>query len=237
MTKKFACIVVDDNEIDRLTTLFFLKSLSNFEVVGIFNNPNEAIAFCNINSPEVAFFDIDMPELNGLELRKKLSEIPACVFVTSYPNYAVESFEVDALDFLVKPIKTERFNRTVNRINDFLTLYKKANILDTQLGGDSIYIKEGYEQIKIQLHQVLYLEALKDYTSIVTTQKKYCVLNSLGNLLKEKTFSAFVRTHKSYAVQKIFVQKLHSQYVVLHNNVELPIGRTYKNSVEALFTF
>ncbi|MFY7963534.1 MAG: LytR/AlgR family response regulator transcription factor [Chitinophagaceae bacterium] len=235
MTNKYTCIIVDDNDIDRLTTLSFVKNISNFEIIGVFNNPIDAINFCQNATPSIAFFDIDMPEVTGLDLRKKLTQIPACIFVTSYPNYAVDSFDVEALDFLVKPISKERFSRTVYRINDYLDLHKKASILDTKIGGNLIYIKEGHEQIKIQQHEILYLEALKDYTSIVTKEKKYCVLYSLGNLLKEKAFCEFVRTHKSYAVQKNYIQKVHAQYVIIQNNIEIPIGRTYKNYLATIF--
>ena len=99
------------------------------------------------------------------------------------------------------------------------------------MGGDTLFIKDGHEHFKIQLHDVIYLEALKDYTGIVTAQKKYCVLTPLGNLLKEHTFQNFIRIHRSYAVQKHFVSKMSSKEVFI-NDITLPVGRSYKDAVE-----
>lgn len=124
--------------------------------------------------------------MSGLELREHLINIPACIFITSYPDFAVESFELSVFDFLIKPLKADRFEKAMHRLQDYLLVKQKAALLDFTLGADSLFIKDGHEHIKIQLHEVLYLEALKDYTSIVTIKKKYCVLSSLGNLLKEK---------------------------------------------------
>ena len=177
--------------------------------------------------------DIDMPGMSGLELRQQLIDIPACIFVTSYPDYAVESFGLSALDFLVKPLKADRFELTMRRLQDYLLIRQKAELLDFTLGSDSLFIKDGHDHIKIQLHEVLYLEALKDYTSIVTAKKKYCVLSSLGNLLKEKSFQAFVRIHRSYAVQKHFIKKITAKEVMVYD-ILLPIGRSYKESVELI---
>jgi two-component system LytT family response regulator len=184
-------------------------------------------------TPEVLFLDIDMPGLSGLALREKLMHVPVCIFITAFPEYAVESFEKDALDFLVKPIRMDRFEKTMERLRDYLDLRQKAALLDSTLGGDTIFIKEGHEHIKVPLRDILYLEALKDYTRIVTTGKKYCVLSALGNLLKEESFKSFVRVHRSYAVQKQYVSRITSSHVWV-NDYELPVGRSYKDQLSAL---
>ena len=233
MEKLYSCFIVDDDEIDRLTTTMFVKQYPFLKIEGIFNNPLQAIENAAKKPIDIMFCDIDMPQMNGLELRKKLSNIDVCIFITSYPDYAVDSFEVQALDFIVKPIKAERFAKTMDRLQQYLSIKHKANLLDVSLGGDTIFIKEGHQQIKIHLHQILYLEALKDYTSIVTNERKYCVLNSLGNLLKEKTFATFIRIHRSYAVQKNFIQKINSHEIFI-NNIAIPVGRSYKEELKNL---
>lgn len=106
-------------------------------------------------------------------------------------------------------------------------------MLDDAMDGDTIFIKDGYDKIKIQLHEVIYLEALKDYTSIVTASKKHCVLSLLGNLLKEKSFETFIRIHRSYAVQKKYITKITASEVVV-NNIVLPLGRSYKDALTDL---
>jgi len=203
------------------------------QIKGIYSSAEEVLASLANTIPDIAFFDIDMPGKSGLDLRKELSAIPVCVFITSYPDYAVDSFELAALDFIVKPLKAERFARTVERIQTYLEIKQKASLLDSTLGADTFFIKEGHQQIKIALHEVTYLEALKDYTMIATPQRKYSVLSTLGKVLMEKPFDEFIRIHRSYAVQKHFIERIKAQEVVV-NGVVLPVGRSYKEMVGKL---
>jgi two-component system, LytTR family, response regulator len=233
MNRQYECIIVDDDEIDRLTTVSYVKKLVDIHITGIYASAEEALAALNGAVPDIAFLDIDMPGISGLQLRRQLDKIPACIFITAYPDYAVESFELAALDFIVKPLKADRFAKTAERITSYLQLTHKAHLLESTLGADTIFIKDGHEQVKIPLHEVVYLEALKDYTGIITTQKKYCVLTALGNLLKEKAFQQFVRIHRSYAVQKHYITKVAAQEVYV-NNISLPVGRTYKEALQQI---
>jgi two-component system, LytTR family, response regulator len=233
MIKKITCMVVDDDEIDRLTTVSFLKDYPFIEITGVFDSPVKALAAVQQQPPEVLFLDVDMPEMSGLELRKQLLHIPACIFITSYPDYAVESFEMAALDFLVKPFKAERFGKTIQRLQEYMNVRHKSELLNHTLGADTIFIKDGNEQVKLQLYEIIYLEALKDYTGIITTNRKYAVLTPLGTLIKEKAFSNFIRIHRSYAVQKHFVKKISSAEVVV-NDIVLPVGRTFKEALNSL---
>jgi two-component system, LytTR family, response regulator len=232
MNGQYNCIIVDDDEIDRLTTVSFVRQFSFIKIAGVYSSALEALASIKGQLPDIAFLDVDMPGMSGLELRQHLSSIPACVFITSYPDYAVESFELAALDFIVKPIKAERFAKTMERIQTFFTIHDKAKLLDHSLGADTIFIKDGHEQVKLQLHDIIYLEALKDYTSIVTSAGKHCILSSLGNLLKEPGFQSFIRIHKSYAVQKNYIDRVKAQEVIV-KNISLPVGRAFKDALAA----
>jgi DNA-binding LytR/AlgR family response regulator len=133
----------------------------------------------------------------------------------------------------VKPLKADRFKTAMERLEQFLEIRHKAALLDHTLGEDILFIKDGHNHIKLQLHEIIYLEALKDYTGIITRQKKYCVLTPLGNLLKERPFQTFIRIHRSYAVQKHFIDKITPREVMV-NNTPLPVGRSYKESITNL---
>ena len=226
----YNAIIVDDNEIDRLNTFMHARKYPFLNIIGRFDNASTAADFLENNKVDVLLLDIDMPEMNGLEFRRKVGNTQACIFITSYPDYALEGFELAALDFLVKPLQNERFQMAMNRLHDYLDVVHKATLFECSLGADAIFIKDGHNQIKVQLHDILYLEALKDYTRIVTAQKKYCVLSILGNLLQEAAFKTFVRIHRSYAVQKHFISKISAQQVYI-NTIALPIGRTYKDAL------
>jgi two-component system LytT family response regulator len=233
MKNKYSCIIVDDNELDRLTTVSFARRYPFIQVEGVFESATQALSAAEKSKPDVLLLDIDMPEISGLDLRKQLEQVPACIFITSYPEYAVESFELAALDFLVKPLRSDRFEKAMKRLEHFLEVYCKAGLLDHTLGEDTLFIKDGHDHIKLKLHEIIYLEALKDYTRIITPQKKYCVLSPLGNLLREKAFQSFIRIHRSYAVQKHFIGKITSKEVSVHD-VLLPIGRSYREAVDKL---
>jgi len=229
--KNLTCIIVDDDEIDQLMVVSFVKRFPHLSLLGAFLSAEEALAFCHNNSADIIFLDVDMPGLNGLELRKELSAIPVCIFITSHPEHAVESFELETLDFIVKPLKFDRFSKAIERINEFMEIKTKALLYESSIGGDSIYIKEGHEQTKVKLHEILYLEALKDYTLLVTNDKRHCVLSSIGTLLKEDHFQSFVRIHRSFAVQKNLIHKIGSHEVFMNENIAIPIGRSYKDSL------
>lgn len=231
--KKLSCIIVDDDEIDQLMVIAFVKRFSHLELLGTFFNAADALVFCNHNSIDILFLDIDMPEINGLELRKHLLRIPVCVFISAHPEHALDSFELDTLDFVVKPLKFDRFSKTIDRINDYMELKTKAGLFESNIGGDTVFIKEGNQQIKIKLHEILYLEALKDYTLLVTENKKHCVLASLGNLLKENNFLSFIRIHRSYAIPQHGIVKIGSNEIILHNNITIPVGRKYKSNLNS----
>src|ERR1700712_4441593 len=142
---EYRCLVVDDNQIDRLTTLSFVKKFPFLKLGGLFNNAREAMEEAEKNPPDVLFLDIDMPEMSGLDLRRQLAKVPACIFVTAYPEYAVQGFDANALDFLVKPIDDERFGLSMERLQYFLDIHYKADLLNHSLHEDSLFIKDGHE--------------------------------------------------------------------------------------------
>ncbi len=227
-------MVVDDDKVDKLIVQAYLETYPFIEITGVFESPVLALEAAQKNHPDCLFLDIDMPDMSGLQMREQLLHIPACVFITSYPEYAVESFEMAALDFLVKPFSAERFGKTINRLQEYMMIRRKSELLSHTLGADTVFIKDGHSQVKLQLHEVIYLEALNNYTSIVTDKRKYTVLSPISGLLKEKPFSRFIRIHRSYAVQKNFIKKISADTVHINNNILLPIGRTYKEALNSI---
>jgi two-component system LytT family response regulator len=229
--RQYNCIIIDDDEIDRLTVLSFAKKFPILNILGVFELAEDVLPLIEKEKIDILFLDIDMPGLNGIDFRKKTQEIPVCIFITAHPEHAVESFQIETLDFIVKPLKLDRFAQTMKRIEEFMEIKLKASLFEASIGGDTIYIKEGHEQTKVKLHEILYLEALKDYTLIITDKKRHCVLSSIGNLLKENHFQSFIRIHRSFAVQKQYIEKKLVNDVLLNNGVCIPIGRSYKDNL------
>ncbi|HTS44348.1 MAG TPA: LytTR family DNA-binding domain-containing protein [Puia sp.] len=233
MEKTFTCAIIDDDDIDRLTALAHARKFPFIEIKGVYASAEEATAQISREPVQILLLDIDMPGMNGITLRENLLNIPVCIFITSYPDFAVESFEAAALDFIVKPFSAERFTQAMMRAKEYLEIKEKANLFEFSLGHDIIFIKQGYEKTKVKLHDILYLEALKDYTGIVTEQKKYCVLGSLGTMLQERNFKSFIRIHRSFAVQKHYIRKVDTNNVYIRK-LSLPLGKTFKKNVEDL---
>ena len=229
--EKWNCIVVDDQLVDRLMVVSFVKRFSRLHLVGAFVSAKEAMLAIAQQKIDVLFLDIDMPEIDGLELRKKAIDIPVCIYITGHGEHAAESFELETLDFIVKPLKFERFEKAMHRVEQFLDVNQKAKLFELSFGKDVINIKEGNDHHKINLFDILYLEALKDYTLLATAKKKHCIWSNIGSLLRQETFQDFIRIHKSFAIQKQFIKKINSQEVEMINETLIPIGRSFKDNL------
>ncbi len=232
--KQFDCIIVDDDEMDRLVVLSYAKRFSVLNIVGVFDSAEKALVFLETNTIDVAFLDIELQNASGLELRRKALGIPVCVFISSHSESAAETFELQTLDFIVKPFKFPRFEQMMKRLVEFMEVRTKASLFEAALGGDTVYVKTGHDQVKVKLHEILYLEALKNYTILVTENKRHCVLSNLGEILQEEKFNSFLRVHRSYAVQKQYIQKIGSQEIELNNGNSIPVGRSYKETLTGM---
>lgn len=234
--KKYTCIIVDDKELDRLVLQTSIDSYSFLEVIASFGKPGQVLDFVqNTTIPDVIFLDINMPEINGFRLRSHLEMIPACIFITNHPEFALEGFEMAAVDYLVKPIRQNRFERMMHRLQAFLEVHAKAEQFEHTLGVNTLIVKDGHNHVKVQMQDIVYLEALKDYTGIITRNRKYCVLAPLGGLLKEKSFQHFIRIHRSFAIHRNSLKEISSKGIRV-NDIVLPVGRSYKDTIEKLFS-
>jgi len=223
----YTCIIVDDSEIDQLRLQAFLRKFENIKVIGTFLSPQKALAVINDIKVDILFLDIQMPGINGLEFRKRAHKIPVCVFISYSPDYAAASFELETLDYLVKPLDFKRFEKTMERITAFMNQAKQSGGYDVQ--PDNFMIKSGTSQLRLDLNDILYFEAYSDYTQVFTQGGKHIISHSLGIVLKDPVFKSFIRIHRSFAVPKKLIFKVASKEVVLKNGTVLPIGKTYKD--------
>jgi DNA-binding LytR/AlgR family response regulator len=228
-------LIVDDEEIDRLIIESEASGFLFLQKVAACSHALEAFQFITRLKPDIVFADIEMPEMSGIELIRRLSgKVPAPVFITSHPEFAVDGYEIEAFDYLLKPVTKERFSRCALRLRDFFQLRKKIADLERENETDFIIIKEGYEKNKILTRDILYLEAMKDYTKIVTSAGNHLVLCTLAGLHERLPAEKFIRIHRSYVVNR---DRMHSTkgnkiFVASH---ELPVGKLYKNALDGIF--
>ncbi|GAA4441899.1 LytTR family DNA-binding domain-containing protein [Ravibacter arvi] len=232
--EKTRILVIDDNPLDLLVIAELVKGYPLLENCGSFMNALEGYEAIRSIRPDVVFMDIEMPVLNGIELLRKIrSEVPVAIFVTSFAEYAVEGFELSALDYILKPLTAERFAQTITKIDEYRELKRKSDAYQLMVESDSLTIKEGHHQIRLSQREIIYLEAMQDYTKVVTTGKPYLTLSSLSYFLEQLPAGRFLRIHRSYAVALGHIRELRGSEVVCSTG-RLPIGKTYRSAISRI---
>ncbi len=222
--------VIDDDDIDRSVIESEAKKFSFLQKTGTFSNPVEALEIIFEAEPDVIFLDIEMPGLTGIEfLKQKPLASAIVVFITSHPEFALEGFEFNAFDYVLKPVSSERFARCALRLRDFFQMRMKSYAFDSAQEKDFIIIKQGYDKYKISLADILFLEAMKDYTKITTTAKQYLVLTTLNAMTEKLPADLFIRIHRSYVVNKNKVDAVQKNKLHIQSH-ELPVGKLYKHA-------
>jgi DNA-binding LytR/AlgR family response regulator len=228
-------LVVEDDEIDRLSVETEADKFPFLKRIASCSHPLEAVELITKYHPDVLFVDIEMPGLSGLQLVKKLANLQLLpVFITSHPEFAIESYEIEAFDYLLKPLTAERFARCALRLRDFCRLRVKAFAFEKEQESGTLMIKQGYEKCKLHLKDILYLEAMKDYTRIIVPGKQYLVLATLSSMQDQLPPEKFIRIHRSYVVNLDKIVRLKGNRVHLPEG-ELPVGKLYKNALNGIF--
>lgn len=223
------CIVVDDEPLARSLLEDHITEITFINHLGSFKNAILAANFLASNKVDLIFLDIQMPKLTGIDFLKTLSNPPAIIFTTAYREYAIESYELQVQDYLLKPITFDRFFKAVN---NFYTA--KLNILISQENKnntpDTIYVNVNKKHIKIILNNILYLESIKDYLKIIMTTETLIIKERISHFLKQLPENKFLRVHRSYIVNLDKITAYTHQDIEIDEN-EIPIGGKYKDQV------
>ncbi|MCJ7934126.1 MAG: LytTR family DNA-binding domain-containing protein [Chryseobacterium sp.] len=230
MITPITCMIIDADELDRLVLQHYIRQYENIEIIAALDSAEKAIPYLE-RPVDLLLTETSLKGMNGLEFRKIAHKIPACIFVSSRPELAASVFEIDTLDFITKPLTSERFHYSMQKLFDFFKVREKCDCYDALFGENFIKIKEGGSIFQIRKTDILYLEALKDYTRIITLEKNHCILDSLGNLLHKDFFDSFVRIHRSYAIPRHLIRGKSCHEIELTHQIKLPIGRTYKDNL------
>lgn len=224
-------IALDDEPIALDIVSAHASKVPFLELQATFTNPFHALKHLQENKTDLIFLDIKMPDISGIDFFKTLSNPPMVIFTTAYSEHAVKSFELDAIDYLLKPFSIQRFLKACNKAQELYSLRNKSANVDPI---SSIFIKDGYEQIKVQLDDMLYIEASGNYTQIHLINNKLLSsripLNELQLLLPAKKF---IRTHRTFIVAKNKVTKFDRSQVWIGDQM-IPIGLTYAQCTQHL---
>lgn len=219
MEKLLTCIVIDDEPIGREIVESFVEKIPFLQMLKSFDEPLEALQFLQENEVDIIFSDIQMPNINGMDLVRSLHHLPVVIFITAHRDFALEGFDTGVVDYLVKPVRFDRFLKAVNRAKDYLMLKQHA-ISVHQISNDRIFIKSEGKLTKILLDEILYVEAQGDYLKFVLTNDSYTTYNTL------KSMEDVLKLPKFFRVQRSFILNLDSVRSLNGNMVELVNGKT-----------
>lgn len=235
------CIIIDDEPLAIDIVESYLNQIGGVDIIAKCTNPLEAITQLNKQHVDLVFLDIEMPNLSGIDLVKSIENLPQFIFTTAYPQYALDGFNLNATDYLVKPIPFHRFIKAVARAKEKYELLnsKPSHVIPSvetpkKMENDFIFVKSEYENIKINTEEITYVQGLKDYIKIHigANNKAVITLLSFKDILdKLPRNNHFLRVHKSFIVNVKAIKALQKTKIVLHNDMRIPIGETFKKDV------
>lgn len=222
------CAIVDDEPLARDILEVYVKENANLELVALCKNAKEVLALLEVEQIDLLFLDIQMPDISGMNLAKSLQNPPYIVFTTAYDKYAVDGFEVNAVDYLLKPISPERFNKSVEKVQ-----YLIETRPQTTQKENYIFVRADYQDVKVMFDDILYVEGLKDYVRIVTNEKRIITLTNIKGMYAKLPQDKFARVHKSFIVAIDKVNSVKGSSLLIGKK-EIPIGLTFKDSFKKL---
>jgi DNA-binding LytR/AlgR family response regulator len=223
-------VLIDDEPLAIKVLQNYFTNFTDFEVVATFNNSLEALDFINSTPVDAVFLDINMPMMTGFELISLIENKTKVIITTAFREFAAESYDLDVLDYLVKPIPLPRFIKCINKITTEYNL--KNNIkIETTKGDSHIFIKVDKKMMKINIEEILFVEGMKEYIKVVTPDKTYITHKSLTSLSEELPADRFLRIHKSYVIALNKVKSIEGNRVQIQS-YNIPIGRNYSKEVK-----
>jgi len=231
---KTKCLIVDDEPLARDLMRSHIEKLENFEICAECGDAMKALQELHNHKIDLIFMDIQMPQITGIEFLKTLKNPPKVIITTAFREYALEGFELDVVDFLLKPITFERFLKSINKYYQATHEEVKVShpsVINNNHNEESfIYVKENKKVLKVHLNDILYVEGLSEYVQIFTVDRKIITKTSMTNMSEKLPDENFMRIHKSYIVALSKIEAFTSSSIEVPGK-ELPIGRSYKNSV------
>lgn len=227
----FECYIVDDEPIAIEILSAYIQRLDGFSLKGAFTNPVKAFEALQQSPADLLFLDIQMPELTGLELLRSLRRRPEVILTTAYREFALDGFELDAVDYLLKPVAFDRFLKAIDK---FLARNgKKTPETPPQVQEEQphLFIRADRKNVKIYLHDILYLESLKDYVRIVTSNGKVLTKDTMTHFEETLPPERFLRVHRSFLVAKDKISAFSADGLEI-GKITVPVGRLYKLNVE-----
>lgn len=226
------CVIVEDEPLARNLMVEYVRKVPSLQLIEACSSPLTALEVLRKNAVDLLFLDVQMPELTGISFLKVLQKRPLVILTTAYSEYALEGYELDVADYLLKPITFERFLRSVDKVIQRLETTKPqapVEKISAPIDQPFVFVKDGTKLVKVVFDDILYMEGLKDYVTIHLKQQKIVSLQRLKTLEEQLPSEKFIRIHNSYIVALRAIDVVHKNHVQIRE-AQLPIGETYKKS-------
>lgn len=224
------CIIIEDQLPAQRILKKYIKEKSQLHLIGTFTNVLSANESLKNNTVDLIFLDIHLPNISGIDFLKSLENPPNVILCTAFSDFAIESYELNVIDYLLKPFSFKRFDIAVTKALKKIII-EHLQIEKTPLKDDRIYIKSGYEHYKVIIDRIIYINSDADYTDIYTENNKFISSESLKHWEEKLSEFQFIRVHKSYIINLKKINKATTRFIFMEGNYKIPIGRTYKNMV------
>lgn len=223
------CIIIEDQPPAQRVLQKFIGDMENLELKATFADALKAMDFLKTENIDLIFLDIHLPKISGIDFLKTIPDAPHVILTTAFSDYALESYDLNVVDYLLKPFSFERFVKAVNKV-PVSSGEKQSHVSDigTKSSPQMLFIKSGYEHLKIQVSDIRYIQSESDYTEIFTSDKKYLTSNSLRHWLQTLDDGLFVQIHKSFIVNTANITKVSGNRIYFDSDTHVPIGRAYK---------
>jgi DNA-binding LytR/AlgR family response regulator len=225
--KKLSCIIVDDEPVARQILHEFVEQVPYMDLQGKFESAMKAEAFLKNNTADIIFLDIEMPKVSGLQLLQKLNIESMVILTTAFPRYALEGYELDIIDYLLKPFAFNRFLKAVQKAKDY---YQMKNVAPVRSQPSYIFIRSEKRIEKIELNNILYAESLGNYVSIYTESKKIIAYLTMKSLESQLSQNEFIKIHQSYLVNSSKIDAIEGNEIKIGSR-SLPMSRNYREMV------
>jgi DNA-binding LytR/AlgR family response regulator len=223
------CIIVDDERLAQQVIQNHLQKMPGLQMVQVCNNAAEATAALENFEVDLIFLDIQLPGTSGMHFLRALPNPPLVILTTAYAEYALESYEFSVIDYLLKPISFDRFQKAMSKITDSRLFGQPTSERD-QVTGNHIFIKSGTKFFKVNFSEIIYIEAMKDYLKIHTAGYKLVTLHTMGEMEKLLPDKQFLRVHKSFIVAVGYIVSIYGNSIEMGKAI-IPIGLSYKTNV------
>ncbi len=224
------CVIIDDEPLAREGIAGYIDQIDFLDLVGTGANPVALTRLLENHDVDLIFLDIQMPVMNGIDYLKMTNNPPMVIITTAYPNFALEGFKLDVLDYLLKPITFDRFFKASCKARDYQQLILRSKDANGSPAGDYFFVKCGYTYERIYVKDILYIQSMQNYVTIYTPVNKYTTLLSLKDVQENLDSEAFIRVHKSYIVAIAKIDAIENTDILV-NGQTIPLSRRYREQV------